>query len=152
MIGDEVMDGQEESAEEISTAYLGFDVLRKANLARMPEFKNAHGEPAHSEPDGSDWTPAQWLQALLGELGEYANKRKKFERGDISEAQFRHYACKELADVMIYLDILSYQLGIDLAMATAEKFNLVSDRIGCQVKLVQNRIGEYYVSKGRKLK
>jgi hypothetical protein len=36
---------------------LTFNALRGANAARLPQFKNKHGELAHSKPDGSDWTP-----------------------------------------------------------------------------------------------
>lgn len=118
-----------------NTNGLSFNALRGANTARLPQFKNAHGQPAHSEPDGSDWTPAQWLQAIVGELGEYANKRKKFERGDITAEAFHIEACKELADVQIYLDLLAYQLGIDLGQATIDKFNEVSERVGSDVRL-----------------
>jgi NTP pyrophosphatase (non-canonical NTP hydrolase) len=115
---------------------LTFEDLRAANLRRLPEFKNRHGQLAHSEPDGSDWTPAQWLQAVIGELGEYANKRKKFERGDLTEAEFLTEAASELADVQIYLDILAFQLRIDLGEATRTKFNEVSERVGCpQIRL-----------------
>ena len=84
-----------------------FDTLRGANSARLPQFKNKHGALAHGRPDGSDWTPAQWLQAVVGELGEYANIRKKFERGDLNFKQYEVEAAKELADVQTYLDILA---------------------------------------------
>lgn len=114
---------------------LSFSALRKANRARLPEFKNKHGELAHSEPDGSDWSPAQWLQAVVGELGEYANVRKKYERGDLTGVEFRSMASKELADVVTYLDILAMQLNIDLGSATMEKFNEVSARVGSSVYL-----------------
>jgi NTP pyrophosphatase (non-canonical NTP hydrolase) len=114
---------------------LTFDALRAANTARIPEFKNRLGQPAHSKPDGSDWSPAQWLQALTGELGEYANFRKKFERGDIDEATFKREAAKELGDVMAYLDILAMQLGIDLGRATQDKFNETSARVDCYIRL-----------------
>lgn len=114
---------------------LTFNALRGANTARLPQFKNCHGEPAHSKPDGSDWSPAQWLQAVTGELGEYANLRKKFERGDIDSATFYFEAANELADVVTYLDILAMQLGIDLGEATMAKFNVVSDRVGSSVRL-----------------
>jgi len=112
-----------------------FDQLRSANLARLPQFKNKHGQLAHTHPEGRDWSPAQWLQAVVGELGEYANIRKKHERGDINEAEFAVEAAKELADVQVYLDILAYQVGVDLGEATRAKFNEVSDRVGCEVKL-----------------
>lgn len=112
---------------------LTFNTLRGANLARLPQFKNSQGGLAHSKSDGSDWTPAQWLQAVLGELGEYANLRKKFERGDIDGATFHAEACDELADVVTYLDILAFRLGVDLGEATMDKFNRVSARVGSTV-------------------
>ena len=114
---------------------LTFDALRAANKARLPQFRNKHGDLAHSRADGSDWSPAQWLQAVVGELGEYANLRKKFERGDIDAETFRVEAADELADVQTYLDILAMQLGVDLGEATESKFNRVSRRVGCDVFL-----------------
>jgi len=116
---------------------LDFDTLRKANEARLPLFKNKHGNLAHSKSDGSDWSPAQWLQAVVGELGEYANFRKKYERGDITKEEFSVEAEKELADVIIYLDLLAKQLGIDLGQAVTDKFNEVSRRVGVDVWLAQ---------------
>lgn len=114
---------------------LTFNALRGANRARLPQFRNGHGQLAHSMPDGSDWSPAQWLQAVLGELGEYANLRKKYDRGDVDDSAFKAGAAKELADVVTYLDILALQLGIDLGQATMDKFNEVSQRVGSNVRL-----------------
>lgn len=114
---------------------LTFNVLREANMKRLPTFKNSKGEPAHIYPDGSDWSPAQWLQAVCGELGEYANVRKKFERGDIDEQEFKKLATAELADVVTYLDLLSFRLGIDLGAAVIEKFNFISNRVKSPVKI-----------------
>ena len=112
---------------------LSFNTLRQANEKRLPQFKNKHGKKAHSKNDGSDWSPAQWLQAVVGELGEYANLRKKFERGDVDKKEFKEQAAKELADVVTYLDILAMQLEIDLGRATKDKFNEVSERVGSTV-------------------
>jgi len=128
---------------------LSFNTLRDANRARLPEFKNKHGEPAHALPDGSDWSPAQWLQALIGELGEFANIRKKFERGDLSLDEYTVLAKKELADVATYLDLLALRAldinhhglrridphGINLGAAVIEKFNEVSVRVGCKIRI-----------------
>ena len=113
---------------------LTFSALRLANELRIPLFRDKFGKLVHNET-GSDWSPAQWLQAMVGEVGEYANIRKKFERGDLTEAEFRTAAGKELADVVTYLDILAFQLGIDLGEATRLKFNEVSDRVGAAVKI-----------------
>lgn len=117
------------------TSGLTFAQLREANRLRLPLFKNKHGQPAHSTPDGSDWSDAQWLQALVGEVGEYANLRKKYDRGDIDLTTFTAEAGKELADIQTYLDILAFRLGIDLGQATIDKFNEVSKRVGCDVWL-----------------
>ncbi len=105
---------------------LRFSALRAANFARLRRFKNAQGQPAHSKPDGSDWSDAQWLQAVVGELGEYANLKKKEERGDFVNkpvGTITPLLADELADAIIYLDILAFRLGIDLGDAVQTKFN-----------------------------
>lgn len=130
------IDGKPAEAElNDQSNQLTFAALRSANLKRLPQFKNRRGELVHSKPDGSDWSPAQWLQAVVGELGEYANIRKKFERGDIDEEEFKRLGGKELADAATYLDILTYQFRLDLGQLITDKFNEISERIGCDVKL-----------------
>ena len=85
---------------------LTFNALRAANLARLPTFKNKRGEIVHKKPDGSDWSPEKWLQAVVGELGEYANWKKKEDRGDFEDpAEVKAHLASELADVVTYLDI-----------------------------------------------
>lgn len=116
---------------------LTFAMLRRANLARLPLFKNAKGEPAHSQPDGSDWSLGEWCTAVLGELGEAANLIKKVKRGDISLEEARPHLAKEFADATTYLDILAYQAGIDLGEATAKKWNEVSARIEIDLRIEQ---------------
>lgn len=110
---------------------LTFDQFRIANDARTPVFKNRKGEPTNS----GDWIPAQWFQAFVGEVGEYANWRKKYEHGDITHDQFMVEARKELADAQTYLDKLASCLGIDLGEATREKFNEISKRVGVDIFL-----------------
>lgn len=114
---------------------LALGALRAANTARLPEFRNARGEPAHSEPDGSDWCLAQWSNACLGELGEAANIIKKIERGDVTMDDARPLLADELADTLTYLDLLAKRAGIDLSDATIAKFNRVSQRVGSTVRL-----------------
>lgn len=136
---------------------LSFSTLREANVARLPLFKNSRGEPAHSEPDGSDWLLSGWSNAAEGELGEVAealedfvffarlkaymgragNLIKKIERGDVTLEQKRETLAKELADVQTYLDILAYRAGIDLGDATIEKWNEISERAGVPLRLEQ---------------
>lgn len=112
---------------------LSYNTLRAANMKRLPQFKNAKGELAHSEPDGSDWSPAEWLQAVVGELGELANMLKKVKRGDYDFETGRAEIAKEFADVAIYLDLFAYQFRIDLGEAVREKFNEVSRRVDVPV-------------------
>lgn len=114
---------------------LTFNTLRSANVKRLPLFRDAKGRRCHAKDDGSDWSPAQWLQAVTGELGEYANLRKKIERGDLTIEEARSDLANELADVVIYLDILALQLGVDLGAAVMSKFNEVSDRVGAPIHI-----------------
>lgn len=114
---------------------LTFNVLRGANTARLPQFKNAKGEPAHTEKDGSDWCLAQWCNAVTGELGEAANIIKKVDRGDLTIDEARPKLAKEFADIVTYLDILAMRAGIDLGKATMDKFNEVSERVGSNVRI-----------------
>lgn len=114
---------------------LTFNSLRGANKARLPQFKNRRGEPAHSQPDGSDWTLSAWCNAVTGELGELANLIKKIERGDMTLDEARGQVADELADVATYLAILAFRCGVDLGRATIDKFNRVSQRVGSDVRL-----------------
>lgn len=124
---------------------LTFNTLREANRQRLPQFKNPHGQPAHAKADGSDWSPSQWLQAVVGELGEFANVRKKFDRGDLTFEEYERLARAELADVQTYLDLLAqraldrpddpHPTGIDLGRATIDKFNAVSGRVGSTIRI-----------------
>lgn len=147
---------------------LSFATLRAANLARLPQFRDRHGNLCHPDPKGSDWTPEQWLVAALGELGELASERKKFIRGDITYEQYKIAVAKECADVVTYLDIFAARCfdirevefsqenedgsrtdvmivdvdpkGFDLGEAIANKWNEVSERIGCPLRIKNNKV------------
>ena len=112
-----------------------FDVLREANIARLPTFKNARGELAHDRADGTDWSANDWMTAVTGEVGEAANILKKIRRGDLTLDEARPALAKELADIQCYLDLLALRVGVDLGRATFEKFNEVSERVGSSVFL-----------------
>ena len=114
---------------------LTFNALRGANKARLPQFKNSKGEPAHEKEDGSDWSLAEWMNAVAGELGEAANIIKKVRRGDLTLEEARPMLAEEFADIVTYLDITAMQAGVDLGKATQEKFNKVSKRVGSSVRL-----------------
>jgi len=116
---------------------LTFDQLREANLKRLPLFKNKQGEFCHTE-GGKDWSKSDWLCAVLGELGELANLLKKIQRRDFVGEELMQAEIgvgKEFADVQTYLDIAAYRCGVDLGQATIDKFNEVSKRVECDVRL-----------------
>lgn len=81
---------------------------------------------------GGDWSANDWATALAGEVGEACNLLKKRRRGeDVPTGKI----ADELADVLTYLDLLAWNLDIDLADATVRKFNEVSRRVGSGVTL-----------------
>ena len=69
--------------------------------------------------------------ALAGEVGEACNLIKKMERGDPIPAS---ELGKELADIVVYADIIAAKNGLSLGQCVRNKFNEVSDRIGSNVK------------------
>jgi len=100
----------------------------------------------------TDWSLSQWSNAVAGETGELCNIVKKVERGDFHKrpentsdnpeynndyaaAQYREEIGKEAADIVIYLDLLCTREGIDLGAEIVKKFNEVSDRVKCGVKI-----------------
>lgn len=113
---------------------LTFSALRKVNVTRC-----ARWHPPGSVP----WTAADWSNAMCGEAGELANVVKKIRRhetravneGDPSPDSLRVMAAAELADVVIYADLLAAYLGVDLGAAIATKFNKTSERYGFPERL-----------------
>ncbi len=112
---------------------LQFKTLRAANTLRLPRFKNAKGEVAHTERDGSDWSLNDWYTATSGELGALGNLLKKVRRGDLTIEHARTSISYEMADVITYLDLLAKQLNIDLGAAVTRKFNVVSERVDADI-------------------
>lgn len=117
---------------------LTFNTLRGGNTARLPEFHDRHGKKSHTKKDGSDWSDAEWLEAVLGELGEYANLKKKQRRGDLVDVppeEQKRLLADELADTVIYIDLLAFRLNIDLGEAIMSKFNRTSRKVGSDIML-----------------
>ena len=69
--------------------------------------------------------------AIAGEVGEACNIIKKMERGDTIPVSDLG---KELADIVVYADIIAAKNGLSLGQCVRNKFNEVSDRIGSNVK------------------
>jgi NTP pyrophosphatase (non-canonical NTP hydrolase) len=102
--------------------WLTFEELRGKNDQRCRQ----------AFPECDDWTPSDWGTALAGEVGEACNLIKKLRRGDgIDPASIG----QELADVVIYADLIASRLGLNLASLIVQKFDEVSDRRSCSIKL-----------------
>lgn len=111
-----------------------FDELRAANVNRCEEVFHQLNE----------WSPTDWACAMGGECGEALNKVKKLRRLDgadasldTPEARAKLIAevAEEIADTVIYADLLAARLGIDLGAAVRAKFNEVSAKRGATVFL-----------------
>lgn len=82
---------------------LSLKTLQHATLERIAHFKNAQGALSYTREDGTDWSPADWLAAMLGEVGEFARERHLYETGQLNQATYAKLAPKELADIQTYL-------------------------------------------------
>ena len=105
---------------------LSFTELRAANLARLPGAID------------EGWNLAEWGCALAGETGELCNVLKKHVRqmeGDPDRAELRGMAAEELADVLIYADLIAAKLEIDLGEWVKYKFNKDSLKRGLPQRL-----------------
>jgi NTP pyrophosphatase (non-canonical NTP hydrolase) len=108
---------------------LTLEALREVNVSRCKRWH---------PPESTPWTAADWSNALCGEAGELANVIKKIRRhetgavneGDPTKEQLQAMAAAELADVIIYADLLGAYLGVDLGAAIREKFNKTSVKYG----------------------
>lgn len=116
---------------------LAFNRLRLANVTRCNQV-------FHPEGGILEWSPSDWATAMAGECGEACNEIKKLRRLDGADAAedtpsmravLTEKVGKELADVVIYADLLAARLGINLGEAVIGKFNEVSERRGSAVKL-----------------
>jgi NTP pyrophosphatase (non-canonical NTP hydrolase) len=103
-----------------------------------------------------EWSLSDWMTAIVGELGETANLVKKLKRSettgalskftDIDENALKSDIGKEIADVFCYLDLFAHSCDIDLATVVKEKFNIVSDRIGSDIKIRDNEEGWIHIN------
>lgn len=105
--------------------------LRTANEFRQREWDKEGGIDASYR--GNE---------LAGEVGEACNIIKKLERERLgirgSRATTAQLA-EELADVVICVDLIAMQYGIDLDAAVAAKFNATSQKYGLATRLVPEK-------------
>lgn len=75
---------------------------------------------------------------LAGEAGEACNELKKLERTRLDMVGGKtgvEDLQEELADVLVCVDLIAMDLGIDLSKALQEKFNKTSEKYGLQTRL-----------------
>lgn len=108
--------------------------LRAANLQRC--------ETSYHPLDS--WSLTDWATAVAGEVGEACNVIKKmrrletwsgFARNTEELVALRTDLRSELADAVIYIDLLAARAQINLGDAVRDKFNETSKRIGSGVTL-----------------
>lgn len=116
--------------------------LRFATVTTANRIRNAQ-----SFSQCQHWTLSQWSNAIAGEVGEVCNLTKKIDRGDFSEGNVREKLSLEIADVFLYLDLLAQAARINLPLAIIRKFNIVSHRVGSDVRINLNR-NNYSIEEG----
>ena len=102
--------------------------LRDANLKRAAEWHGADKAP----------TIEYRFMELAGEVGEACNAQKKLSRTDMGirgGTEGLAHLTEELADVLICLDLVAMDLGIDLGEAVRAKFNKTSEKYGLSTRL-----------------
>lgn len=115
---------------------LSFSQLTQANLKRAVRWHKGGIE---------EWSVNDWLAAFGGEAGEALNAGKKHRRIlgglqqhgdipiDIEDAEKK--IMEELADTVIYADLVASRLGRSLGDAIIAKFNAISEREGFPERL-----------------
>lgn len=119
---------------------LTFQQLREANVERCETVYHPVNE----------WTPSDWATAMAGECGEACNIVKKLRRitnrawsvaskeNVETYIRLRKELASEIADLIIYTDLLAYVFGIELDETIIRKFNQVSRQKDCSILLPEN--------------
>ena len=104
-----------------------FQQLREANAKRQDEWEA-----------GTEFSLVYLGNAMAGECGEACNVIKKLERERLgargSKASAQDLG-EELADIIIYADLIARKMNIDLGEAVRDKFNKTSEKYELGVKL-----------------
>ena len=121
-------------AAALARVGLTFAQLREANVTRCKRW-----HPTFGSPEGDAWSGADWSNAMAGEMGEAANIVKKLRRLETGAAQgpddppsdqLRAMLADEIADTVIYADLLAAYYGIDLAAAVRAVVERCEDQHG----------------------
>lgn len=152
----EWMEAQERRVQLLQSS-LSFASLRQANTTRCESAYHPVGEwsltdwltcvagevgelAKELEPHPSLYFFATAISKSTGMLaGAIKNERRRQTEQDslhtIKDEKTRQAIADEAADIVIYLDLLLARADLDLGEAVRRKFNVVSDRVGSDVKL-----------------
>ena len=116
---------------------LSFGTFDLAQAARIGFFH---------PPGTREWTYADWGNAMAGECGETCNVVKKLMRdadglappGQEPREVLLESLGEELADTVTYAFSLAGAAGIDLTDHIVRKFNEVSEKRDCPIRLAMN--------------
>jgi NTP pyrophosphatase (non-canonical NTP hydrolase) len=109
---------------------LDFTTLKEASARRAARWHREH-------PFDGGWTGGDWGNALAGEVGEACNiikKIRRVEEGYTDQTtpedviQLLNDLGRELADVIIYADLVATMYSLDLGQCVATKFNETSEK------------------------
>lgn len=101
-------------------------------------LNNLRKDTAPIQGTEKTWNVVDWTNELCGEAGELANAAKKVRRArptDPTLEEAMENLGHEIADVVICASLVAGHLGIDLEKVIREKFNIVSERMGSDIKL-----------------
>lgn len=114
-------------------------------LKHLREQSSARADDWHHD---QKWNVMEWGCAMAGEAGEACNVAKKIRRveqgiqrrkeegyGPVTLENLRAKLAEEIADTIIYLDLLAANQGIDIETAVTTKFNSVSEQFGFPQRL-----------------
>ena len=117
-------------------------------LKQLSETNLKRAQRWHKSENLDDWSIGDWAVAAAGEMGEICNVVKKLKRLEHDFASknepdrqidTKEQAIKEIgaeiADTVLYLNLLAIRCGLDLEKEIVNKFNIVSDKYGFEEKL-----------------
>ncbi len=100
-----------------------FSQLRTATRSKLPQIEGLVGS----------WGLAQWCNSLTAQVGRLAASIEREARG---RPDHEAVALSAFAAAVVHLDVLAEVAQVNLGRATFLKFNEVSVRVGCDVRLV----------------
>lgn len=124
-----------------TTRLHAFDYLRTVNATRCERWHP--GFPNELIKD-EEWNIAEWTNAMQGEAGEAGNIAKKIRRLDCNRVgrkseedrdELIERLAEEVADTVIYADLVLAKIGVDLWSAIVKKFNKTSEEYGFPERL-----------------